>query len=191
MNRTPLIYKVLSNAASESEKKAMEDWLEESEENKTEFDNVKLLWETSNNPDSSFPKIQMVEGLTKIKALMQPKFMRRERSWRNLVWTALLLIGVLMFTDAYLKNVKNKDSRVRLKFNNVSVEEVVKTLEDEYDVRIELDNKKIGACRFTGVFYQAENVDEILQILDQALSFRHQRKQKSEYLVTGTGCQNH
>lgn len=185
MDKTSLIYKVLSNAASETERKELDEWLSQSEENKIEFNDVKLLWETSKDSDQSFSK----NGLSKIKAVMQSKLRRREQSTRNWVLIALLVIAVLVFTYFFFfHKTQNQDSVGRLKFDNASLKQVIRTLEDQYDVRIEFENSKISACTFTGIFYQTSGVDEVLQTIGESLNLRYRLTREGEYLVTGSGC---
>lgn len=188
MDRSSLIYKVLSNEATETQRKELDEWLSQSEENKIEFNDIKLLWETSGNSDQSFPKNQLKEGLSKIKALMQSKLRRREQNTRTWVLIVLAIVSVLVFTYLLFQKSQDRDSIGRLKFDNVSLEQVINTLEDQYDVHIEFENKKVSACTFTGIFYQTKNVDEVLQTLDEALNLSHKLTGEGEYLVTGTGC---
>lgn len=188
MDRSSLIYKVLSNEATETERKELDEWLSQSEENKIEFNDIKLLWETSGDSDQLTSKNQLKEGLSKIKALMQSKLRRREQNTRTWVLIVLAIVSVLVFTYLLFQKSQNRDSIGRLKFDNVSLEQVINTLEDRYDVHIEFENKKVSTCTFTGIFYQTKNVDEVLQTLDEALNLNHKLTGEGEYLVTGTGC---
>ncbi|SRR5258706_13420421 len=188
MDKPSLIYKVLSAKADESEKKELEDWLEQGEENKIEFNDIKLIWENSTDPDQSLPKNQFREGLTKIKALMQTKLKKREQSKRTWALLILLLLGILLFTFVFfLKPQRHKPSG-HLQFNNVSLGQVLETLESEYGVHIELADRKLNTCLFTGIFYQTKNVKDVLQLLDEALNLKYTITGEGQYLLTGPGC---
>ena len=103
MDRLYLIYKVLSKQASETERKELDEWLSQSEENEIEFNDIKLLWETQSNPDQSISKNQMTDGLHKIKALMQSKLRRRWQNTKTIALITLVIIGVLVFTHFFFQ----------------------------------------------------------------------------------------
>jgi len=187
MDRISLIYKVLSATASEPEKKDLENWLAQRRENEIEFDDVKLLWEASNGSDHSMPKTPSRYGLIKIKAVIQMRLRRRRQNKRALAWI-ILLIGILTLAGVFSLRSENEGGRV-LVFNNSSLEQIVKTLEKEYDAHIVIADKKINKCTFTGFFYQTGNLNDILQTLDQALNLKHKFVSEGNYLLMGSGCQ--
>ncbi|HEV8512749.1 MAG TPA: FecR domain-containing protein, partial [Cyclobacteriaceae bacterium] len=171
MNKTSLIYKVLSAQADESEKKELEEWMAQSQENKIEYSNLQLLWEALTHPDPSLPKTQLDEGLSKIRGLMQLKKLKKQnkRFWAIM----LLLIVTLLLVFIFLLHLRSHSRNGHLVFKNISLEQIVKTLEKEYCVRIELENKKISSCPFTGVFYQTKDIEGILETIDKALALQH------------------
>lgn len=188
MDKTSLIYKVLSAEANESEKKELENWLSQSEENKIEFNDLKLLWEASKDPDQSITKNQLQDGFIKIKALMEAKLKKRQQNKRIWILITVLILGLLVFIFIFFRKEQNHDSFKRLKFSNTSLEQVIKILESEYEIDIELENKKVSACTFTGVIYRTKNVDDVLRTLDEALSINHRAVREGHYLLTGSGC---
>lgn len=186
MNKTPLIYRVLSGKASELEKKELEEWIAQSEDNRIEFDDLKLLLENSPEQDQLPPKSQFYDGLTKIKALMQLKLRKRERNKRAVV--LIIFIAVIIAVLFFSLYRKNSDANEYVRYDNVSLRQVLHMLEKKYDVQIELEKKEIANCKFTGAFYRAENVSNMLQILDEALSLKHKSLGRQKYLLTGSGC---
>ena len=186
MNKTPIIYRVLSGTASEPEKKELDEWLALSEGNRLEFDDIKLLWENSSPQDQSIPKSQFYDGLIKIKALMQHKLKKRERNKRTV---ALIILIVLILTLLlFFLFRKNTETNEYIKYDKVSLSFVLQALEKKYDVSIELEKRDIANCKFTGAFYMANNVNSILQALDEALSLKHESVGPRKYRLTGTGC---
>src|SRR5579859_5878581 len=130
MDRTPLIYKVLSATADETEKRDLKNWLAQSQGNEIEFHNIKLLWEALHDSDKPRPKASSRYGLIKIKVLRQMRMRRRRQNKRALAW-AILLIGILTLVGLFLLRSRNDEGRRILVFNNSSLEQVIKTLEKE------------------------------------------------------------
>jgi ferric-dicitrate binding protein FerR (iron transport regulator) len=182
MDRISLIYKVLSAGAEESEKKLLEDWRSQSKENEIEFSDIRLLWEASSDADSKTP---VRYRLNEIKALAQTRFRKRKQHNRALV-RLILFIGVLTLGFFFLRPQDKRQGN--LVFHNSSLEQIIKTLEREYDTHIVIQDKKISTCTFTGVFYHRENVNDILQTLDQALNLKHKMASDGNYFLTGPGC---
>jgi hypothetical protein len=94
MDKTSLIYKVLEGEASEAEKAELSDWISASEENKSEYQDIKLLWEISNDiineSDDHF-----YDDLRKIKATMQTKN-KPPKTYKNRVIIFLLIIILIL-----------------------------------------------------------------------------------------------
>ena len=53
MDTTSLIHKVLSGRGSETERADLEEWIGRSEANKTEYNDIRLLWENAKDADRS------------------------------------------------------------------------------------------------------------------------------------------
>jgi ferric-dicitrate binding protein FerR (iron transport regulator) len=187
MHTTSLIYKVLSGEADESEKKELDVWLAQSEENKIEFNDIELLWRGSTDADRSLSEKPFRKGLTKIKALMQSRLKQREREKRTRV-ILLLLSGALIALLFFLFPSRHQEPAGPLTFTHATLEQVIETLEHDYPVRIELEDPRIKACTFTGIFYHVKNVDEILHVLDESLHLSHYPLGEGRYLIRGSGC---
>lgn len=113
MDKTSLIYKVLEGDASEAEKAELSDWINASEENKSEYQDIKLLWEISNDiidiSDDHF-----YDDLKKIKATMQTKN-KRLKNYKNRVLIFLLIIililtAIALYVSTLNDNVTSKGS---------------------------------------------------------------------------------
>jgi ferric-dicitrate binding protein FerR (iron transport regulator) len=187
MDKIALIYKVLTGEASENEKKELHDWLDQGENNRNEFEDVKLLWGNANNSDQFLPHASFHEGLNKIKALVKAKIRRR----RQLKMTAaLIMVSVLVIACFFFYDTKAPEPQRYLRFNNTALSQVINALEDEYNVHIEMEKEELSTCRFTGTFYRTRDVDPILRTLDEALNLNHEIVGERRYRVTGTGCIN-
>lgn len=69
------------------------------------------------------------------------------------------------------------------RFENDTLEEIMKTLSRAFDVSIHLDSKLIGDKRFTAQFFHHETLDEILSVLQISAKYQY-KKVKGEIYIT-------
>lgn len=72
-------------------------------------------------------------------------------------------------------------------FNNTSLKQVLQTLEQNYEVRIELANPELANCRYTATFKDAD-LEAILDIL-AATGNLEIKQTGNHYMISGKGCQ--
>ena len=176
MEGTGLIYKVLSGTASESEHKQVQDWVKQSDLNRLEFEDVQLLYkntEDSNTAPDDFPKIS-----NRIHRKIQGS--KRKRAALLIISLGFLpLIATLFFFHPQHKKLT--------RFNQVTLAEVIKILEEDYELSIIVRQDELLHCRFTGTFYTREPV-EIVKSLAKGLNLNIRMKAGS-YEIGGKGCQ--
>ena len=73
-----------------------------------------------------------------------------------------------------------------LQFKNTKLAEVLKTLENYYDVILKVENPKINSCTFTGTFEQAD-LEEVIQVLEVSFNIEFQMT-GTDYVINGEGC---
>ncbi|GGK81813.1 hypothetical protein GCM10011405_32000 [Rufibacter glacialis] len=75
-----------------------------------------------------------------------------------------------------------------LTFQNSSLEAVTQALEEYFKVSIQVQQKKLLACTFTGTF---ENPDlhEVLAVLEASIEVKIIKKEEGTYSFEGKGCQ--
>lgn len=88
MDIVSLTYKVLSGRADDPEIKELKEWINQSDENRQEFEDIKLLWENSEffrnadqSDDSVFEKIR----------LRLKKRLKKRRRMRTFLWSVVLI----------------------------------------------------------------------------------------------------
>ena len=188
MDRTTLIYRVLSDKATDTEKKELEEWIALSEANKTEYDDIKLLWQNAKHAGSPGPDFHFYDGLEQIKALMRRKHRKRRRKRAVIISTALVLIALMAVAHFFFPyHGSGNESQGYHKFDNEPLDRIIDALEKDYDVQIEVENKGILACRFTGTFYN-DPVKDMLHSIADGLSLSCESPQEGEYLLKGKGC---
>lgn len=74
----------------------------------------------------------------------------------------------------------------KLTFNNTSMKEVVATLRQYFGVPIEVTDKKLLECRFTGT-YEEPDLQEIIDVLVVSVDLTYSQKD-GQYIFFGPGC---
>src|SRR5258706_6205175 len=90
MDKSVIIFKVLSGHASELEKNELNIWITQSDANREEFNNLKLLWESSGEAERKDD--HFYDGLYKIQAKIRQR-QRRKRT-KFIVWIGPVAIGL-------------------------------------------------------------------------------------------------
>ncbi len=184
MDKTSLIYKVLEGNASEGEKIELMAWIGQSEENKAEYQDIKLLWENSNEIIRG-TNDHFYAGLRKIKTSMQSKH-KRDNLNKIILLTLILVVLVILFF-CWLSPEKREDPPF-LRFDNASLEIVISTIEVRYNIHIQVADEKILACGFTGIFYHADSGQNVTQSLAKALDLTYEMLDDQHYRLIGIGC---
>jgi ferric-dicitrate binding protein FerR (iron transport regulator) len=73
-----------------------------------------------------------------------------------------------------------------LKFEDTAMDEVVKTLSESFDVKIEIVSKDLARCRLTGSFSN-DSLDTILEKISTVLDVKIDRSDE-KIMLTGKGC---
>lgn len=73
-----------------------------------------------------------------------------------------------------------------MQFNNATLAEVVKRLEDKFEITIKLDTQQIGECHITADLTD-NGLERSLQLIKEVLNIEFTR-QGNTITITGTGC---
>lgn len=184
MDKTSLIFKVLSGEATPDERAELEQWIAQSEANKSEYEDLKLLWGTS-DVASNIEDENFYDGFVKIKS----KFKQRRavlRRKRLFMWTSVMIATVLITIALFVTTDPASDALVR--FDDAPLAEVITVLENEFHIDIETDSREILVCRFTGTFYKKNNEQAFIRSLSNALNLQYELKSHHTYRLKGSGC---
>lgn len=184
MDYKSIIFKVLEGNASPFEQEYLKNWVTLEYSNQEEFQNIKTLWDNWAVPNKSQQE-EILAGLANIKKQIY------SRSAANKILkpsTGLLAFTAGLGLSLFLIWVLNKKSPTipYLKLNNTAIRQVIQTLHDHWNVTIEVDNKQVLECEFTGTFYNLPAEDVIRTIAGKlGLSLEIDREKK--YTLKGTG----
>jgi transmembrane sensor len=121
---TDLIIKVLSGKATSGEKEQLKNWLEESDNNKKEYDNISLLW---NKMDGIYDKTEF--DLKKAKQSIHSKLLSRQqqnqRQVRIYKYAAAAIFILLIGAGFIFYYTVNQRQSEKIYYSDNSVKEIV------------------------------------------------------------------
>ena len=183
MDRISLIYKVLSREANGEEKRELEEWIARSEANREEFDDIKLLWESSSRPTDTEQEDN--DGFEGIRKRMQ-QHLQTQRRMRYAISTGILAVGAVILL-AHLKQtwLQSSDS---MQFNGASIRDVIQVLQETYDIKIEVTQPGLLDCKFSATFYNINEKDAALRAIEHSLNVQFIADAQNRYHLVGNGC---
>lgn len=184
MDRSSLIFKVLSGEASEKEQSKLERWVAGNPGNKSVYDAHKVLWQNATAPvreseDRSFAGLWMIKSRIELKRKLNRKI--------RLV-QALCVVALTVFLTIYLVATTDPGNHPLLRFDNAPLEEVIPALEKQFHVVIDTDTKVILGCRFTGTFYKTVDKQDLIRLLSSVMHLKCEMVRQNRYLLSGVGC---
>jgi transmembrane sensor len=78
--------------------------------------------------------------------------------------------------------------KIDLKFEDITLADAAKQLEQRFNVRITFSNDKIRDCRFTGSTLNGEKLDQILSAICSFNQATYQKKPDGSIVIDGPGC---
>lgn len=183
MDRISLIYKVLSGEASGEEKRELKEWIARSEANREEFDDIKLLWESSSTPADTDQEDD--DGFEGIRKRMQ-QHLQRSRRMRYAISTGILaVVAVILLVHLKQTWLRSSDS---MQFNSASIRDVIQVLQETYDIKIEVSQSGLLDCKFSATFYNINEKDAALRSIEHSLNVQFVADAKNRYHLVGNGC---
>lgn len=180
---TALIYKVLSNTATEEEKLRLEKWIGQSAENREEFENIKLLCCTTNA--SAFgQQASLDDGFEKVRQKVRMKI-RAKRRRRFLLFTGLALLASALYI--YVSIATHLSDK--LVFEDQPLVAVVKSVEQNYGITITIEDEGLLQCSFTATFYEVGAPSNLVSSIASAIGARYEVVGDKRYRITGGRCE--
>lgn len=184
MEKTLLIFKVLSGDATPDERAELDQWIAQSEANRTEYEDIKLLWDNSSVVSHTEDE-HFFNGFARIKSKFRQKRAIRRRK-RLMIWTSVIVATVLVTIALFITT--DPASNVLVRFDDAPLAEVITVLETEFHIDIETDSGEILACKFTGTFYKKDNEQALIRSLSHSLNLQYEIMNHHAYRLMGSGC---
>jgi hypothetical protein len=125
-------------------------------------------------------------GLLKIRKQVEINIRARERQHQRILLFAFCSITFVSML-VYRTYLEKKDAPT-LAFQNSSLATVISTLENEYDVRIDVEQRQILQCNFNGAFYKIKTPAELIESLSAVLGLKYEIIGDKEYRLHGRIC---
>lgn len=183
MENIPLIFKVLSGAASEPEQTQLENWIAHSQANKAEYEDIKGQWDTTGNTHQVNPT-HFYDGLVRIKSRIKKKRAIRKRR-RLTIRTCGIIMTILITTYVFISSQPAPHGVLR--FDSAPLAEVIARLEKEFHIHIET-NPEILGCSVTGTFYKRNDQQGLIRSLSAAMKLNYEILNDNVYRLSGSGC---
>lgn len=73
-------------------------------------------------------------------------------------------------------------------FDDVSIKDVVKQLQERFAVSIIFSNEQIKSCKFSATFLKSQSLKQILNIIGEFNQIKYQFKDEKTVILSGLGC---
>lgn len=182
MDTTELIYKVLSEEATETERQELLNWIAQDPGNREEYEDIKLLWTYSSNEhrDDAY----LAEGWLKVKSSYRKRARKRKRKKLLSCLAIFVVLAISMFLLWRLQ-----ESPKPVTFKDESLASVIEFIETEYDVDIDVQSPNILSCTVTATFHRVQTAAEIIASVADALNIDYKVLQNDQFLLVGETCQ--
>lgn len=97
---TALIHKYLTGQVTQEENRRLEQWLQESEANRQTFEEIRLIWEASEEERVEVSETEMEEGLQRLEAALGGREKKRKRPVFRTLYRKAAVIGLLALSAA-------------------------------------------------------------------------------------------
>lgn len=180
MSKSELIFKVLSNQATGQEIVELESWINESDDNREEYEDIKLLWDNSPENDTYEKDHSFYDGLKDIKQTIQRR--RRQRQAR----TVFLIIAFILILYLALSYMPSTRQPLSIRLVDVPLSDLPLIFRERYNVKVSIPDNLVE-CQFSGVLYQESAVDA-LRIISESLDLTYSKIEKDSFVMVGKGC---
>lgn len=187
MDIVSLIHKVLSGEANAEEKRYLKNWKARHQENENEFESIKLLWEHSRHNDHEGSDVEFREVWERIDLRIEQLVHKKKVSARRN--KILSVIGPVIFAGLliYILRIQYQTT-TNLRFDNTTLENVIAALEKELDVNIQVSDKELLNCRFTGIFHGKSSPGDVIRTIAQAMDWEYDVIDSEKFALKGTRC---
>ncbi len=111
-------------------------------------------------------------------------------------------IGIILPDEQITFNGKNKKSEKKsvdshkavawaendIFFNELTMGEAIRQLEDRFNVRISFEKDELKDCRFTATFIQNESIEQILEVICEFNNATYKKGVEGDIIISGNGC---
>jgi ferric-dicitrate binding protein FerR (iron transport regulator) len=183
---TQVIYKVLSGTATGDEARAVSDWIARSRENQEEYNSLRLLWMSGNFTVTD--RSSKSEGFFAIRNFIEEQIKKNTRQKQRKTVAIFLSAVIIAMVPVIIINSRHEAAKSYIRFEQTSFESVIRSMEANYNVKIEVERPDLLTCQFTGTFYKVDGTDDVMQSLANAMNLKCEELSDNVYKLSGLGC---
>ncbi len=184
MDRVKQIFNVLSGRANPEEIAALQRWLNESEANREEYENIKLLW--VNTIATNSKKQVNDSGFERLRRRMRAHTVRARRIK---VTAVAVFFSISAFFAGYFPGTFQSGRSPRAwQFNQAKLVEVIPRLEKAFNISILVGHESLLECRVTATLVEVKDVREAVSSIARSLNLHCAEKGDGIFELKGNGC---
>lgn len=184
MEKTELIFKVLSKEATAQEVNELETWINLDPINKSDYEDLKILWEGHaakiNSADSPTD-----DGFQRIRLAIRQKEKKKKIAY--IIGVGLLLVIFFTIIRFFVSREQERNNReVVVRFEHVTLASIASKFNEKYRVLLDVP-VQLQACEFTGVLYN-DSPEDALKFITESLNLEFSVINQHSYKIRGNGC---
>lgn len=184
MEKTQLIFKVLSKEATAQEVNELEAWINLDPINKYDYEDLKILWGGQAGIINS-PGVLNDDGFQRIKLAIRKN--QKKKKIAYIVSIGFLLVIFLFIIHFFIKHYQEKsNSEVAIGFEYVALSRIASTFKEKYHVLLDIP-AHLQSCEFTGVVYN-DSPKDALKFITESLNLEFSIINSQSFKVWGQGC---
>jgi hypothetical protein len=202
MDKSLLMYKILSGNATELEINEFTSRISNEPGYAEEFEELRLVYESSLNIEEKIVERddRFYDGLRKIQDRIKALKIAKKRTKRFKIAGISVAIAATFFMTFLYVLGSNSPFRLtipitpgivlneNLDFEEASLESIIDLLENKYHLVIKVSSNELLPCKFTGMFQKGLTIESVIRTLAQAEDFKCKMIDQETYEFQGTGC---
>jgi hypothetical protein len=185
MDKTQLIFKVLSKEATAEEVNELEVWINSDRTNKIDYEDLKLLWEGTQSGREDNSEDQKYGGFQSIRLAIKQR--QRKRKMIYVLCVVIFLVILIFVVNLFvLERKKANYSNVSIKFEHSTLSRVASTFKERYRIQLHIP-PHLQTCEFTGMVYQQSPKDALIYIA-AGLNLEYSIIDEHNFSLNGRAC---
>jgi len=189
MDIVELIHRSETGQADEAQKKALADWIDQSSENREDYEDLRFVLGYVERPDLPVVSEDDVrrswERLQSSISDLERKEADSRSRWK-LAGLLTVVVAVLLYIYIYMGRPTLPGVS---RFNNRPLREVIEFLETKHSVSIKASTPALLDCQFTGVVFSSASLTDALDAISRTMNMGYTTQPDGSVKVTGQGCQ--
>jgi ferric-dicitrate binding protein FerR (iron transport regulator) len=196
MDKGMLMHRFLTGQATAAEAAELEAWIAADPENAQNMEDMRILYGDAPLQSETEPGDNDERRQAFLARL--DRYEAKQKRWRiaGTIAASMLITLVIFVSLVYIWPGAGADrlnaDELRLAedvhFNDVSIGEIIRLLQDDYRFEVRTASPALSQCRFTGSFSGGTSVTDLIEIVAQAKGFNVTYPSDRIVIFSGKGC---